>query len=293
MVLVPFLVLTSLHYSSGRWRELQEELERREAQHAVELEKQEQQLAKARQGTIKCSSNEKESLEKVQTRSQAKIAKAEAQHKTTSESLKKAEQRVKELEREETSKEKERSRLEGKVFKDEEAIQTKEEELVEIKQESIEALKASRERAGILRRGLQGSAALLAEKNVLIEQLNMTLFSALYHMEKDQREAAAERTHQLAMPLKERKATVARLLSKDVNLEQEFENAVMVYQAARKEHARLAQEFVNATKAERERLDKEKEMAKLIAKTQKAKVDLSALVIGEAAKVAKTDVGGG
>jgi hypothetical protein len=25
-----------------------------------------------------------------------------------------------------------------------------------------------------------------AEKNVLIEQLNMTLFSALYHMEKDQ-----------------------------------------------------------------------------------------------------------
>jgi hypothetical protein len=45
-----------------------------------------------------------------------------------------------------------------------------------------------------------------------------------------------------------------------------------VYQAARKEHARLAQEFVNATKAERERLDKEKEMAKLIAKTQKAKV---------------------
>ena len=38
------------------------------------------------------------------------------------------------------------------------------EELQEIKQESIEALKASRERAGVLRRGLQGSAALLVSR---------------------------------------------------------------------------------------------------------------------------------
>eukprot|EP00240_Pyramimonas_obovata_P005464 CAMPEP_0118947902 /NCGR_PEP_ID=MMETSP1169-20130426/46865_1 /TAXON_ID=36882 /ORGANISM="Pyramimonas obovata, Strain CCMP722" /LENGTH=330 /DNA_ID=CAMNT_0006894211 /DNA_START=30 /DNA_END=1019 /DNA_ORIENTATION=+ len=289
MMLVSFLVLTSLHYSSSRWRDLQEELERREAQHAVELDKQEQALAKARQGTIKCSASEKETLDKIQTRTQAKVQKVEAQLRIATESLTKAEKRIKELEREEAGKGRENAKLEDKVSKYESSIQTKEEELQEIKQESIDALKASRERAGVLRRGLQGSAALLAEKNVLIEQLNMTLFAALYHMEKDQREAAAERTHQLSMPLKDRKATVARLVSKDVNLEQEFDNAVLVYQAARKEHARLAQEFVNATRAEKERLDKEKEKAALLAQTQKQKVDLSALVIGEAAKVAKTE----
>lgn len=52
----------------------------------------------------------------------------------------------------------------------------------------------------------QGSAALLAEKNVLIEQLNVTLIQALYHMEPDQRTSAAQAVGNLNLPLKVRRA---------------------------------------------------------------------------------------
>jgi len=292
MIVVPILVLMSLHFSSSRWRALQEELEKKEMLHSVEVEKLEQQIAKARQTTTKCSSEAKESVEKVQLRYQQKLAKLDLEIKTREDKIKKADLKIKEVEKEDKDKDKDRGKLTDKLSKQEQALQSKEEELSQLKEESILALKASRDRAGVLRRGLQGSAALLAEKNVLIEQFNVTLLSALYHMEKDQRAAAAQSAAALGLPSKERKATMQRLTAKDVDLEKALDRAVQIFQYQRSEHSRLAQEFVNATRKERERQQQEKdrEEAEAKAKVKEAKEAVSSNVVSEAADLAaKTD----
>eukprot|EP00241_Pyramimonas_parkeae_P001672 CAMPEP_0114257532 /NCGR_PEP_ID=MMETSP0058-20121206/18788_1 /TAXON_ID=36894 /ORGANISM="Pyramimonas parkeae, CCMP726" /LENGTH=484 /DNA_ID=CAMNT_0001372275 /DNA_START=37 /DNA_END=1491 /DNA_ORIENTATION=- len=259
LFMVPILILLSLHGSSSRWRALQEELERREGVHATEVERLEQRIAKAQQAQAKCGADNKDSMEKEKQRYIQRLAKQDAELRLRDDKFKKAEARVKELEKEESSSSRERERLQKLADTTSQGLAMKEEELQDLKDESISALKASRDRAGVLRRGLQGSAALLAEKNVLIEQLNVTLIQALYHMEPDQRTSAAQAVGNLNLPLKERKATAARLSSSDLDLESALEQAVATYQSARQEHARLAQEFVNTTRREKERAQKERE----------------------------------
>lgn len=128
----------------------------------------------------------------------------------------------------------------------------------DLKDESIAALRAARDRADVLRRGLQGSAALIAEKVVALEQLNITLMQALYHMEPDQRTAAAHNLELLELGLssKDKRRLQQRLEYKSADLERGLENAVLVFKASRAEHARLAEEFVTTTRADEARMAK-------------------------------------
>ena len=52
-------------------------------------------------------------------------------------------------------------------------------ELEEMKHDSFEALKSCRVRTGVLKRGLQGSSAVLAERMVSMHQMNVTLLTVL------------------------------------------------------------------------------------------------------------------
>jgi len=129
-------------------------------------------------------------------------------------------------------------------------------EVQDLKDESIAALRAARDRADVLRRGLQGSAALIAEKVVALEQLNITLMQALYHMEPDQRTAAAHNLEllELGLSTKDKRRLQQRLEYKSADLERGLENAVLVFKASRTEHARLAEEFVNTTRKDEARM---------------------------------------
>ena len=64
---------------------------------------------------------------------------------------------------------------------------TAEEELEAMKTQSIEALKSSRGRTEVLRQGLQGSTALLAERSVTVAKLNLTLISVLASLDEKER----------------------------------------------------------------------------------------------------------
>jgi chromosome segregation ATPase len=189
------LVTVSLHTSASRWHSLTLELEEREDMHRTELATMQLKFK------TKCGSVDKQiaALEKERD-----LARIKLREKTQELAAKKADTaQLTRAAKEATSR---RAGVEAELAdaletnkEKEAAVASAGDELEEMKQTSFEALKSCRVRTGVLKRGLQGSSAVLAERAVSMHLMNVTLLAVLSHQSPEARKEAMQHVVQLGM----------------------------------------------------------------------------------------------
>ncbi|KAK3274488.1 hypothetical protein CYMTET_17327 [Cymbomonas tetramitiformis] len=270
VIAVPVFMIVSLQASGARWQQLQEEMESKEAAHKLEIEKYETQIRKLETAGKKCESVDK-SMKNQQEKLQGKLQAKEAELRAKEKELTKTVAKIKDSEASAKDAEKKLDGASTKASQTQQNLLQREEEIEELKKESISALKASRDRAGVLRRGLQGSAALLAEKTVIIEQLNVTLAATLHSMTAQMRADAQSLLSSEDLMSKDKKFIFSRLRpapqgGPTADSDPVLAGALESLKDARKEHSRLAQEFVaatNKTKVEQQQQQQQQQLQRL------------------------------
>ena len=252
------LVTFSLHTSSQRWRDLQLQLEEREEAHRAEISTMQLKFK------TKCGSSDKQiaALEKERDMQKFKL-----REKTQELSAKK--QEVTQLQRAAKEAAAKRASIEQELAdavelnkEKEAAVAASGDELEEMKKDSFEALKSCRQRTGILKRGLQGSSAVLAERMVMVHQMNVTLLSVLAHLPLESHKEVMQQVVKLELSAADKQSALAKLRPTGRDLNAELEEAVQSLKDGRDDHRRLAAQFAADTAKAKEEEEKEEERLK-------------------------------